>query len=860
MGFEHLGMTLALALAASLTANAQPALAQSIPVGTATDPGSLAIGNNSQAGPSNSVAVGESAESTGGDSVAIGDSAKATAGRAIAIGQDTEASSEDATAVGARSKATATFATAIGAQAEAIGLQSSAYGFGSQATAESTVAIGDNSAASKYTALAIGSNSIADGTGAIAIGVLTQSSGEYSVAINGYAYKDSSTAIGNNATADAVNATAIGANSMADGENAIAIGLNSTASGTNSISIGTGNTVSGTGSGAFGDPNTVTGNGSYAFGNNNTIAQDNTFVLGNGVTTTQDNSVVLGNQSTDRDATTESTVTIGGVIYTFAGAGSVANGVVSVGSAGAERQIINVAAGALDDNSTDAVNGSQLHATNKQVTTNTDDIATNALNLLNLTNDINAGTIGLVRQVGGAPGTGALTFGAATGGSTVNFTGTDGARVLTGVAAGTLDASSTDAVNGAQLDATNQQVAANTAAITGNTNAISTLNTQVAGNTAAITSLNTQVAGNTTAIATLNTQVADNAADITTLSNDISQGRTGLVQQVGGAPGNGALTIGAATGGVSIDLTGTSGARTLSGVATGVAANDAVNVAQLAAAITNLSVSAGIRYDDATGASVTFNGGGASTALHNVAAGAVNAASTDAVNGSQLYATNQQVVSNTTAITALNNGTAGAFRSNNANGRPDPSNTGADSIAGGFGANASGVQSTALGNNASATGANSVALGYGSSDDGRSNVVSVGAVGAERQVTNVAAATRNTDAVNLGQMNAGLANTLQAANLYTDQSFANLNLELQNVNHDARSGVAAAMAVAGLPQAYGVGRSMVSGAVGFYQGESALAFGASRAFGDGKSVLKGGATYETRNGTVGANIGFGYQF
>jgi autotransporter adhesin len=90
-------------------------------------------------------------------------------------------------------------------------------------------------------------------------------------------------------------------------------------------------------------------------------------VIGSGVTTTQDNSVVLGNASTDRPATTVTGTTIVGKNYTFAGAGSAANGVVSVGGAGTERQIINVAAGDVSAKSTDAINGSQLYATNQAI-------------------------------------------------------------------------------------------------------------------------------------------------------------------------------------------------------------------------------------------------------------------------------------------------------------------------------------------------------------------------------------------------------------------------------------------------------------------------------------------------------------
>jgi trimeric autotransporter adhesin len=76
---------------------------------------------------------------------------------------------------------------------------------------------------------------------------------------------------------------------------------------------------------------------------------------------------VLGNASTDRAATTVTSGVINGQTYTYAGPGSAASGVVSVGSVGGERQIINVAAGAVNASSTDAVNGSQLFATHQAI-------------------------------------------------------------------------------------------------------------------------------------------------------------------------------------------------------------------------------------------------------------------------------------------------------------------------------------------------------------------------------------------------------------------------------------------------------------------------------------------------------------
>ncbi|MGM8886514.1 YadA-like family protein, partial [Psychrobacter sp. 1U2] len=159
----------------------------------------------------------------------------------------------------------------------------------------------------------------------------------------------------------------IGARSKASANDAIAIGTNAKASGSSSISIGTGNTVTGDNSGAIGDPSTITGTGSYSLGNNNTIGADNAFAIGNNVSIASglDGAVGIGNNSTVSASTVASFVPTGAT--TVAGT-SIGSNVVSVGNAGNERRLTNVAAGGTD---TDAVNVSQLRAVDNQVTSNT---------------------------------------------------------------------------------------------------------------------------------------------------------------------------------------------------------------------------------------------------------------------------------------------------------------------------------------------------------------------------------------------------------------------------------------------------------------------------------------------------------
>ncbi|MCW9714895.1 YadA-like family protein [Avibacterium sp. 21-594] len=191
--------------------------------------------------------------------------------------------------------------------------------------------------------------------------------------------------IGSNVTVaeNTSNGVLIGDDSHISSSDAIAIGHTAQALANKAISIGTGNVVTGEGSGAIGDPSTVSGTGSYSIGNNNTVATNNSFVLGSNVSQTIENSVALGKDSamtagsavgtavkatdgTDGATTTAGdkgnveTATVNGVTYGgFAGA--TADGVVSVGSAGKERRVQNVAAGEISETSTDAINGSQLY-------------------------------------------------------------------------------------------------------------------------------------------------------------------------------------------------------------------------------------------------------------------------------------------------------------------------------------------------------------------------------------------------------------------------------------------------------------------------------------------------------------------
>jgi autotransporter adhesin len=388
-------------------------------------------------------------------------------------------------------------------------------------------------------------------------------------------------------------------------------------------------------------------------------------------------------------------------------------------------------------------------------------------------------------------------------------------RQITNVAAGRITATSTDAVNGSELYATDQAV-----------NALS-------GN---VSSLGNTVTGIGTTVASLGSQVSSNTAGIAALTN----GTAGLVQQKGGAPGAGAITVGAQTGGTSVNFTGTSGARVLSGVAAGVAATDAVDLGQLQAALAGFSTNA-VQYDSANRNSVTLGGAGATSpvALNNVAAGALTATSTAAVNGAQLYAANAN-------ITNLQNGAGGVFQVYQSGAVTPATASALQSTAGGDGAVASGGASTAVGYRASASGVNSVAIGANSSDGGQPNVVSFGTPGNERRLTNVAPGVNGTDAVNLNQ--------LTAVSNYA----ASLNNALSvRVNGE----LAGANALSGLPFSTIPTKGMVAAGFGYQDGQGALAVGLSHQFDDRyNTIIRAGGSFGLNNSSEGANVAIGFHF
>ena len=237
---------------------------------------------------------------------------------------------------------------------------------------EDSVAVGPNATVTSRTvgAVALGSNANSRGTGSIAIGLNTENNYNYSVVVGAHsrANYENATVVGARAAAQN-NGTAMGYLSNAVGDDSVAIGHQAQTTQAYSIAIGKQANSSGLYSTAIGSSAQAAGQNSFAGGNNAKATGSDSVALGSGATTTIGSSVALGNgavgTANNFDATAKNATfknDSGAVTnVSYAASSSSKTGAVSVGSAGNERQIQNVAAGRISATSTDAVNGSQLY-------------------------------------------------------------------------------------------------------------------------------------------------------------------------------------------------------------------------------------------------------------------------------------------------------------------------------------------------------------------------------------------------------------------------------------------------------------------------------------------------------------------
>ncbi|WP_432763482.1 ESPR-type extended signal peptide-containing protein [Escherichia coli] len=567
----------------------------------------------------------------------------------IAIGTDAEASTHTttngaATAVGYYSKALGMWSTALGAYSESNGNASLALGVKAQSNGDRSISMGASSSASINAgySIAMGVFAFTDAEYAVALGNESKALGKYSLALGNasQASGESSIALGNTSEASEQNAIALGQGSIASKVNSIALGSNSSSAGENAIALGEGSAAGGSNSLAFGSQSRASGNDSVALGVGATAATDNSVAIGAGSTTDASNTVSVGNSTT-------------------------------------KRKIVNMAAGAISNTSTDAINGSQLYTISDSVakrlgggaTVGSDGTVTALSYALKSGTYNNVGdalsgidnntlqwnrTAGAFTAAHGSNTTSKITNVAkgtvsATSTDVVNGSqlydlqqdallwngtafsaahGTDVTSKITNVTAGELSDTSTDAVNGSQLKATKDDVAANTTNITN-------LTGEVAGNTTSITNLTDTVNNlGEDALKWDDAAGAFTAAHGTNATNKITNVTAGELSD----------TSTDAVNGSQLKTTNDNVATNTTNIAT-----NTTNITNLTNAVDSLGDDS-LLWNKAAGAFSAAHGTDATSKITNVTAGDLTAGSTDAVNGSQLKTTNDNVATNTTNI------------------------------------------------------------------------------------------------------------------------------------------------------------------------------------------------------------------
>ncbi|EBW5035451.1 trimeric autotransporter adhesin SadA [Salmonella enterica] len=500
-------------------------------------------------------------------------------------------------------------------------------------TGSGWIAIGTDATANTYTNV--------DGASA-AMGYHASAMGKWSTAIGSYSQStgDSSLALGVKSVSAGDRAIAMGASSSASGSYSMAMGVYANSSGAKSVALGYRSVASGATSSALGYQATASGDDSAAFGNGAKAVGTNSVALGSGSIAQEDNSVAVGNSTT-------------------------------------QRQITYVAKGDINSTSTDAVTGAQIYSLSQSVadrlgggaSVNSDgtvnaplyEVGTgiynnvgSALSALNTSiTNTEASVAGLAED--------ALLWDDSTSAFSASHTGN--ACKITNLAAGTLAADSTDAVNGSQLFDTNEKVDQNTADITANTDSINQNTADITANTDSINQNTTDIAANTTSINQNTTDIATNTTNINSLSDSVTTLTDDalLWDAASGAfsakhNGNDSKITNLAAGTLAADSTDAVNGSQLFATNENVSQNT-TDIATNTTSINSLSDSVTTLTDDAllwdaTSGAFSANHNGSDSKITNLAAGTLAADSTDAVNGSQLFATNENVSQNTTDIAA----------------------------------------------------------------------------------------------------------------------------------------------------------------------------------------------------------------
>ncbi|ENY3191612.1 trimeric autotransporter adhesin SadA [Salmonella enterica] len=759
---------------------------------------STAIGSYSDSSGDSSLALGVKAASAGNRAIAMGASSSAAGNFAMAMGVLSTASGENSVALGYKATASGSTAVALGYQTTASGDDSAAFGNGAQAIGTNSVALGTGSTALEDNSVAVGNSTTqrqityvakgdinANSTDAVTgaqIYSLSQSvadrlGGGASVnsdgTVNAPLYKVG-TGIYNNvgSALSALNSSITNTDASVAGLADDALLWDSSTSAFSANHSGSDSKITNLAAGTLAADSTDAVNGSQLFDTNEKVDQNTADITTNTDSINQNTTDIATNTTSINNLSNSvTTLTDDALLW------DAASGAFSAKHNGSDSKITNLAAGTLAADSTDAVNGSQLFATNENVSQNTTDITANTDSINQNTTDIATNTTS-INNLSNSVTTltdDALLWDAASGAFNANRNGN--ASKIINVAAGDLSEDSTDAVNGSQLYETNQKVDQNTSAIADINTSITNLSsdnlswnettssfsashgssttnkiTNVAAgelseestdavNGSQLFETNEKVDQNTTDIAANTTNLTQNSTAIENLNtsvSDINTSITGLTdnallwdEDIGAFSANHGGSISkitnVAAGALSEDSTDAVNGSQLYETNQKVDQNTSA-IADINTSITNLGTDA-LSWDDEEGAFSASHGTSGTNKITNVAAGEIASDSTDAVNGSQLYETNMlisqynesisQLAGDTSETYITENGTGVKYIRTNDNGLEgqDAYATGNGATAVGYNAVASGASSLALGENSSSSIEGSIALGSGSTSN-----------------------------------------------------------------------------------------------------------------------------------------------
>ncbi|ECH6086076.1 autotransporter adhesin SadA [Salmonella enterica] len=759
---------------------------------------STAIGSYSQSTGDSSLALGVKSVSAGDRAIAMGASSSASGSYSMAMGVYANSSGAKSVALGYRSVASGATSSALGYQATASGDDSAAFGNGAKAVGTNSVALGSGSIAQEDNSVAVGNSTTQRQITYVAKGDINSTSTDAVTGAQIYSLSQSvadrlgggasvnsdgtvnaplyevGTGIYNNvgSALSALNTSITNTEASVAGLAEDALLWDDSTSAFSASHTGNASKITNLAAGTLAADSTDAVNGSQLFDTNEKVDQ-NTADITTNTNSINQNTTDIATNTTNINSLSDSITTLTDDALLW----DAASGTFSASRSGSASKITNLAAGTLAADSTDAVNGSQLFATNENVSQNTADITTNTNSINQNTTDIATNTTS-INNLSDSITTltdDALLWDAASGAFSASRNGS--ASKIINVAAGDLSEDSTDAVNGSQLYETNQKVDQNTSAIADINTSITNLSsdnlswnettssfsashgssttnkiTNVAAgelseestdavNGSQLFETNEKVDQNTTDIAANTTNITQNSSAIENLNtsvSDINTSITGLTdnallwdEDIGAFSANhGGSTskiTNVAAGALSEDSTDAVNGSQLYETNQKVDQNTSA-IADINTSITNLGTDA-LSWDDEEGAFSASHGTSGTNKITNVAAGEIASDSTDAVNGSQLYETNMlisqysesisQLAGDTSETYITENGTGVKYIRTNDNGLEgqDAYATGNGATAVGYDAVASGAGSLALGQNSSSSIDGSIALGSGSTSN-----------------------------------------------------------------------------------------------------------------------------------------------